>query len=393
MITGTEPDAGRWPVPLRALASRDFALYLASKSISHVGTWMQRVAQDWVVLHLTHGSGPWLGVTVAAQYAPTLVLGLHAGAWVDRLPVRAAMLAEQVVTGILALALAVLSATGVLAVWNVVALAVLLGVCTVISNPLQQALFAQVVPRTARSSAIALNSGVFTTGRVIGAALAGPMISLAGVTAAFAFNAATYLIVLVALTRIRPHPATGPGRATREPGQIREGLAYVAARPDLQLVMAVTLMASIAAMPFATTLVPLMATTMLDAGATGLGLAGAAVALGAVAGQIEAARHTPPRPAGVVFRVVALGALLTLTGLATGLWILMLVVIPVAAAGFGWQVLAQSVLHEQVEPSLLGRVTSVWFLAASGANAIGPPLVGVLASVAGTRAAFTVCGA
>ncbi|WP_256790453.1 MULTISPECIES: MFS transporter [Frankia] len=275
-----------------ALTNRNFRLYFMAKCVSHVGTWMQRVAQDYLVLHLG-GGGTALGITVAVQFAPTALGGVHASVWVDRLAHRRrAMAAEQVAAAMLAVFLGVVALAGG-AVWQVYLLAAGLGVSTVVSNPLQQSLLAEIVDGPLRSSAVALNSAAFTSGRVVGSALAGVVIAGLGVAAACWANAVSFAAVLVALAAMRREEMYPAPPVPRVPGQARAGLAYLTQRGDLHVLFTVTAIASVRLMPFQTVLVPLLVMDTFGAGATGLGIAGAALAASAVVGQLAAGRRPP----------------------------------------------------------------------------------------------------
>jgi MFS family permease len=375
---------------LVALRYRDFRFYAATQVCSLVCTWMQRVAQDWAVLELSHGSGIALGVTIAAQFAPTLLFGLIAGAWVDRLPIKGMVIAEQLAAGTLALILAVLSATGVLAVWHIVVLATLLGLCTVASFPLQQTLFAHIVPSHARRSAIALNSTAFHVGRVVGAGLVGPVVAACGVATAFVANAVSFAFVAVAVAMMHPLPKP---RLVRAPGQVKQGLAYVAARPDLLMVMVIGLAMNSAAMPVVITLLPLLA-VRLSVTAPEFGALSMVIAIGAVVGQLEAARHATPRLRQIVIRIAVLALVVILTSLMPPtLAVLLVMAVPLAAASYGWAVLVPMILHERTAPLFLGRAMALWYTIGAGTIAVGPAAAGWLATAIGPRATIGVCGA
>ncbi|WP_261566925.1 MFS transporter [Frankia gtarii] len=374
-----------------ALTNRNFRLYFTAKCVSHVGTWMQRVAQDYLVLHLG-GGGTALGITVAVQFAPTALGGVHAGVWVDRLAHRRrAMAAEQVAAAMLAVLLAVVALAGGV-VWQVYLLAAGLGLCTVVSNPLQQALLAEIVDGPLRSSAVALNSAAFTGGRVVGSALAGVVIAGLGVAAACWANAVSFTAVLVALAAMRREEMHPAPPVPRMPGQARAGLAYLAQRRDLGMLFAVTGIASVLLMPFQTVLVPLLVVDTFGAGATGLGIAGAALAAGAVVGQLAAGRR-PPQPSSTMIWTAAAGVLLAAAATAPRYEVFVVVLLAASAPAFGWGVLAQGYLHRAVDRAFTGRVTAVWFTLASGSNLLGPPLAGGLASLLGPRTALALCGA
>jgi MFS family permease len=185
-------------------------LFSAGQVISNTGSWMQRVAQDWLVLNLTHSSGAALGITTGLQFLPLLLFSLWGGVIVDRYPKRAILMLTQAIMGVLALILGVLALTGEVRIWHVYVLAFALGLVTVVDNPARQTFAVEMVGRADMPNAIALNSAVFNLGRIAGPAVAGLVISLVGTPSAFLVNAASYVAVIVALKLMRPaelHPA------------------------------------------------------------------------------------------------------------------------------------------------------------------------------------------
>jgi len=200
--------------------------------LSNTGSWMQRVAQDWLVLELTHGSGTALGITTGLQFLPMLA-SPWGGVVADRYPKRVILMVTQVLMGALAAILGVLALTGAVRTWHVYLLALALGMVAAVDNPTRQAFAAEMVGKDAVANAIALNSAVFSLARIVGPAVAGLVISIAGVPAAFLVNAASYGAALAGLKLMRPAElyTAEPGRRSR--GQLRESVAYVAARPEL----------------------------------------------------------------------------------------------------------------------------------------------------------------
>src|SRR5215472_16636766 len=226
-----------WPQTFRSLSTRNYRLFAAGQVVSNTGTWMQRVAQDWLVLQLTHGSGTALGPAIGLQFLPQLLFSLWGGVIADRYRKRNILLATQAVMGMLALVLGVLALTGAVAVWQVYLLAFALGLVAVVDNPARQTFVAEMVGREGLANAVALNSATFNLARITGPAVAGLVIGAVGVPAAFLINAASYAAVLAGLKLMRVgelHPVTPVPRAR---GQLREALGYVKARPELWLTL------------------------------------------------------------------------------------------------------------------------------------------------------------
>src|ERR1022692_444098 len=220
-----------------ALRVRNFRLFATGQVISNTGTWMQRVAQDWLILELTHNNGTALGITAGLQFLPLLLFSLWGGMIADRYPKRRVLMVTQAMMGALALILGVLAATGVVRIWEVYLLAFGLGLATVVDNPTRQSFVVEMVGRDELRNAIALNSAVFNLARITGPAVAGLVISLVGTSTAFFVNAASYLAVLASLRLMRQSALHPSDRVARAKGQLRAGLTYVRTRPDLLMTM------------------------------------------------------------------------------------------------------------------------------------------------------------
>jgi MFS family permease len=253
---------------------------------------MQRVAQDWLVLELTHGSGAALGIATGLQFLPLLLFSLWGGAIADRYPKRRILMATQAIMGGLALILGVLALTGVVQIWQVYALAFALGLVTVVDNPTRQTFAVEMVGRADMPNAIALNSAIFNLARILGPAVAGLIISLAGTPAAFVVNAGSYGAVLAGLAFMRPAELHPVEPAPRAKGQVREGLAYVRARPSLWMPMLLIFFVATFGMNFQVT-TALMSREVFHTGPGEFGVASAVFAAGALR-----ARCWPPAGAG-----------------------------------------------------------------------------------------------
>ena len=275
---------------------------------------MQRVAQDWLVLQLTHGSGTALGITTGLQFLPQLLFSLWGGVIADRYPKRRILFATQAAMGALALILGVLALTGAVAIWQVYLLAFLLGMVAVVDNPTRQTFVAEMVGRTGMANAIALNSAVFNLARITGPAVAGLVISAVGTPAAFLVNAASFGAVLVGLKLMRPSELHPVERAPRAPGQLREALAYVRARPSLWLTLALVFFVATFGMNFQVTNA-LMSRGVFHTGAGAFGLASTVFAVGALGGALLAARRARPGMRLLLGTALAFGLLEVVSGL------------------------------------------------------------------------------
>ena len=267
---------------------------MTGQVVSNTGTWMQRVAQDWLVLQLTHGSGTALGIATGLQFLPQLLFSLWGGMIADRYPKRRILFATQAAMGALALLLGVLALTGAVAVWQVYVLAFALGMVAVVDSPTRQTFVAEMVGRDGMANAIALNSAAFNLARITGPAVAGLVISTVGTPAAFLVNAASFGAVLVGLKLMRPAELYPVERAPRARGQLREALAYVRARPNLWLTLVLMFFVATFGMNFQVT-TALMSRGVFHAGAAAFGLASAATSSTPKASALVSISRMPGR--------------------------------------------------------------------------------------------------
>jgi len=292
---------------------------------------MQRVAQDWLVLQLTHGSGTALGIATGLQFLPQLLFSLWGGMIADRYSRRRILFATQAAMGALALILAVLDSTHLVTVWQVYLLAFALGLVAVVDNPTRQTFVAEMVGPAGMANAIALNSAVFNLARIAGPAVAGLVISAVGTAAAFWLNAASFGAVLIGLKLMRPaelHPVT---RAPRARGQLREGIGYVRARPELWLTLVLVFFVATFGMNFQVTNA-LMSRGVFHTGAGAFGLASTMFAVGALAGALLAARRSRPGMRLLLVTGFAFGVLEVLSGLMPSYWTFLALLVPTGLA-------------------------------------------------------------
>jgi MFS family permease len=353
---------------------------------------MQRVAQDWLVLQLTHGSGTALGIATGLQFLPQLLFSLWGGVIADRYPKRAILLATQTVMGALALILGVLALTGAVAVWQVYLLAFVLGLVAVVDNPARQTFVTEMVGQSGVANAVALNSATFNLARIAGPAVAGLVIGLVGTPVTFLVNAASYAAVLVSLKLMRPGELHPVERAPRAPGQLREALAYVRARPSVWLTLLLVFFVATFGMNFQVT-TALMARGVFHTGAGAFGLASTVFAVGALGGALLAARRAR-RPGMRLLLATALmfGLLEAVTGLMPSYWSFLLLLIPTGLALLMFTTTANTATQLGVAPAVRGRVMGLYMLVFLGGAPLGSPLVGWAAEQFGARMSLIVGG-
>jgi MFS family permease len=344
---------------------------------------MQRVAQDWLVLNLTHNSGAALGITTGLQFAPML-FSLWGGAVADRYPKRSILMVTQALMGGLALVLGILALTGTVRIWDVYALAFALGMVTVVDNPTRQAFAVEMVGKDGMANAIALNSAVFNLARIAGPAVAGLVIAVAGTPIAFIVNAASYVAVLVSLKLMRPGELHRVPRAPRAPGQLREALTYVRARPRLWMTLILVFFVSTFGMNFQVTN-PLMARGVFHAGAGAFGIASAVFAIGALGGALIAAQRARPTLRLLVGTALAFGVLEIVTGLMPDFWSFLVLLVPTGLALLTLTTAANSTMQLGTTAAMRGRVMGLYMLVFLGGTPLGSPLAGWIAEAFGPR--------
>ncbi|MBB4934069.1 MFS family permease [Lipingzhangella halophila] len=375
----------------RSLAVRNYRLFFMGQLVSNTGTWMQRIAQDWLVLQLSGGSGMALGLTTGLQFLPMLLFGLLGGALVDRLSKRRILIASQAAMGVLALGLGVLATAGAAEVWHVYLFAFSLGLVTVVDNPARQTFAVELVGRRDLPNAIALNSASFQLGRVTGPTVAGLLIAAIGSGPVFLINAASFVPVLVGLWLMRPGELQITEPAPRSKGQIREGLRYVLGRKDVLILLVLTAFVQI----FGTTSqtqIALMTNNVFTAGAAAFGVAAAALAVGALTGALLAARRERPRLRIVLFGAFGFAAGQILGGLAPGYLAFLVALVPMGIAFMTFTTALNTHLQLSVDPQVRGRVMSMYILVLLGMAPIGAPIVGFLADTFGPRVSLLTGG-
>ncbi|MDX6324414.1 MAG: hypothetical protein QOK15_768 [Nocardioidaceae bacterium] len=373
----------------RALAHRNYRLYATGGVISNTGTWMQRVAQDWLVLQLTHNNGTALGITTGLQFLPILLLSPYAGAVADRFPKRRLLQLAQVAMMIPAIILGVLAITGVAQQWQVYAIALMFGVATAFEAPVRQAFVSELVGPEDLSNAVGLNSASFNIGRIVGPALAGLLIAALGsgvqaTGAVILINAASYAAVLAALQAMSGGRLVSDVPAVDRRGRVRQGIRYVRSRPDLMLILFVMFFVGTFGLNFQLTSA-LMATEVYGKGAGEYGILGSTMALGSIAGALLAARRESPRlrlvvAAAVCFCVVEIVIALMPTYLS------FVVLTPLLGITALTTITAANTVMQLTTPAeLRGRVMALYLMVFMGGTPIGSPLVGWVGQTFGAR--------
>ena len=379
-----------------ALHVRNYRTFAAGSLLSNIGTWMQRVAQDWLVLVVTGSAGA-LGLTTGLQFLPTLLFSPIAGVMADRFSKRIILVWAQIAMGTTALALAVLALSGVVEAWHIYVLAFVFGTGSALEVPARQTFVNEMVDRDHMANAVGLNSASFNLARMIGPAAAGGLISLlgSGVRATgwvILLNALSYVAVLVSLWRIHVDELTPTRRLTTSKGQLREGLRYVRARPDIILVMAVVFCAGTFGLNFQMT-TALMATKVYAKGAGEYGLLGSIIASGSLVGSLLAARRPVSRQRLVIGAATAFGLTEIVAGLMPSYLTFALVLPLCGITGLTTITSANAFVQMSVDPEMRGRVMSLYMMIFMGGTPFGAPALGWIADHFGARWTLTGGGA
>ncbi len=380
-------EEGNW----RSFRHRNYQILFPANAVSNIGSWAQRIAQDWLVLELTH-SGTYLGLVTALQFAPVLLFSLHGGALADRFNKRRVLIATNIAGGIASAILGILVITNVVALWHVFLLAFALGVSTAIDGPVRQSFTTEVVGLEDLPNAVSLNSANFNAGRLVGPAVSGFLIAAFGTGPSFIFNALSYLFVILALTQLN-EKAFFTTEKSKSMTNVREGIAYVRARPDLYVVMAMVFFIATFGLNFQI-FNALMATKVFGKGPASYGLLGTFIAIGSLSGALISARLESFRKslfvvrAGMVFSIVVIILSVMPTYLAYAMWL------PICGlSALTTLITANSIVQVNTDPAIRGRVMGLYLLIFMGGTPFGSPLIGVMAELIGTRQTIAACGA
>ncbi|MGH9280030.1 MAG: MFS transporter, partial [Acidimicrobiales bacterium] len=374
----------------RSLQTRNFKLYTGGQLISVTGTGMQQVAQSWLVLELTD-SGAALGITVALQFLPMLLFGVWGGLLADRLDKRRVLIATQAAQGVLALALWGLVVTGSVTLWQVYVLAFLLGCAFAIDMPTRQSFTIEMVGPDQVSNAVALNSAVFNSGRLLGPAVGGVIIASMGVGPCFLVNGISYIATVLALRAMRPGELFRQPPAPREKAQVRAGLRYAWRTAEVRRTLLLVTVIGTVGFNFVVVL-PLLAKDVFDGGPRLLGTLMSLMGMGALAGALVAARRAMPTRPVLVGAAMAFGAFELLAAVATTPPVAGVFVVAMGAAMMLFLATANSTLQLSAEPNMRGRVMALYGLVFLGGTPFGGPLMGWLGEHVGPRFSLVVGG-
>ena len=372
-----------------ALTSHNYRLYLGGQSLANTGTWMQSIAQDWLIFELTHSSAC-VGLTMALQFLPIGVLGLQAGGMADRLPKRRILLTTQTLNAVATAALAAITIAGAVRAVDVYAFAFASGLIFAFDAPARQAFVAEVVPPGQLRAAIALNAAVFQSTRLIGPAAASLLIATAGTGWVFAINAACYAGPVVGLLRLRPAELVPAPAARREPGALRATARYLGQHPDVGWTIFLVAMFGTFGLNFPVVLTAMAKSFGGNAGT--YGLFNIVLAVGSAAGALLAGAAARPRTRYIVASAALFGLLQVVAAAAPGIAVF---VVPLAAMGFvnlAFQAMANASVQLAIDPEWRGRVMGLYMLAFIGGTPFGAPLIGALTGQFGPRVGMAICG-
>ena len=378
---------GNW----RSFRHRNYRILFPANTISNIGSWAQRVAQDWLVLELTH-SGTYLGIVTAIQFTPVLFFSLHGGALADRFNKRKLLMATNALGAFSAIALGVLVMSHHIALWHVFVLAAVLGISSAIDAPVRQAFAAEIVGHDDLPNAVSLNSANFNAGRLVGPALSGLLIAAFGTGPSFILNGLSFLFAIAALMMMNEKEFFHQER-TKSMTNVREGLRYALARPDIYVVMLIVFFMGTFGLNFQI-FNALMATQEFGKGPASYGLLGTFIAIGSFSGAIASARLERFRKT----RFVILGS-----G-AFSLAVMVLATMPTYTAyaiflpfcgitALTTMITANSIVQVNSDQAIRGRVMGIYLLIIMGGTPIGSPLIGVMSELIGVRQTIAGCGA
>jgi MFS family permease len=374
----------------RALSNFNYRVWAAGALVSNIGTWMQRVAQDWLVLtQLTHNNASAVGIVMSLQFGPQLFLVPWTGLAADRFNQRKLLMFTQATMGVLALAIGILTIEGVIRLWHVYVFAFLFGCAAALDAPVRQTFVAELVGDEHLPNAVALNSTSFNAARMIGPAVAGVMIAKVGTGWAFLMNGLSFAAVLISMSLFRVAELHPNVRAKREPGGFMEGFRYVWARPDLRAILMMLFLVGTFGLNF-----PIFTSTMavkvFHSDARGFGLLSSIMAVGTISGALLAAGREKPRFSSLLIGAAAFGIGCTLAALSPGYWWFAAALVLIGVAAMTLTNTTNSMMQLSAEPAMRGRVMALRLAVALGGTPIGAPIVGWVANRFGPRWALGV---
>jgi MFS family permease len=373
-----------------SLRHRNYRLFFFGQLVSVAGTWMQTVAQSFLVLDLTH-SGTQLGLTTAARFLPVFLFGPAGGLFADRRDKRRVLLVTQTCAGLLAGAFAILTGTHAMRLWIIYLLAVALGFVNVFDNPARQSFISEMVPAPDLPNAVTLNSVAMNMARVFGAALGGVLAAALGLALCFACNALSFAAVLASLVAMRRSELYPARRVAREPGQIRQGLRYVRDTPELLIPLIMIAVIGTLAWEFQVSL-PLMASKVFGGGAAAYGVMASVMGAGAVVGGLVSAARSRPRTSALCVAAIGWGIAILLAAVAPTMPLELAALVFVGYGSITFNSMAKTTLQLAAKPTMRGRVMALWALAWLGSTPVGGSIVGWIGQDAGARWSLVVGG-
>jgi len=379
---------GNW----RSFRHRNYQILFPANAVSNIGSWAQRIAQDWLVLELTNNNGIYLGLVTAVQFAPVLFFSLHGGKFADRFNKRKVLIWTNIIGGSASLALGTLVVTEQIYLWHVFVLAAVLGISTAIDAPVRQAFTNEIVGHDDLPNAVSLNSANFNAGRLIGPAVSGALIAAFGTGPSFFVNGLSYFFVIAALLKLNEQAFFNRDQPKSD-GNIREGIAYAKARPDIYVVMLMVFFLATFGLNFQI-FNALMATQEFGLGPASFGLMGTFIAIGSLTGAIGSARLERFRNTKFVIK----------GGIIFSTTIMILSILPNYTAYVIWLpicgltalttlVSANSIVQTSTDAAIRGRVMGLYLLIFMGGTPFGSPLIGSATEIFGIRPTIALCGA
>jgi len=374
----------------RSLRSVNYRIWAAGALVSNIGTWMQRTAQDWLVLtQLTPHNAAAVGIVMSLQFGPQLLLLPWTGFAADHYDQRKLLIVTQAVMGMLALMLGVFTITGFVELWHVYVFAFLSGCASAFDAPVRQIFVAELVGEKDLSNAIALNSTSFNMARLIGPAVAGLTIASVGTGWAFLLNGTSFFAVLASLFFLRVSGQPVKVRALRSKGSLTEGLRYVWARPDLKAILLMLFLIGTFGMNFPI-FISTMAVSVFHADARAYGLLSSTLAIGTIAGALLAAGRERPQFKSLLTGAAVFGAGCTLAALAPNYWLFAVALVIIGVGAMTFSNTTNSLMQLSTDPAMRGRVIALRVGVALGGTPIGAPIVGWVADHLGPRWALGV---
>jgi MFS family permease len=387
----TTAEANRQPRgAFGALSSRNYRIYITGQSLASTGTWMQSIAQDWLIFSLTRSSAA-VGVTMALQFLPLLLLGLQAGALADRLPKRRILLTTQTLNAVATGALAVITISGTVEPSDVYAFALVSGVIFAFDVTARQSFVSEVVPPEQLRAGIALNAAVFQSTRLIGPALASLLIATAGTGWVFAANAALYLGPTIGLLRLRPGDLIPLPRTRQGPRALRAAARHLGQRPDVVWTIFLVGMLGTFGLNFPIVLTA-MAKYAFHGNASTYGLFNIVLAVGSAAGALLGGAAARSRTWALIVAAAGFGLFQLAAAYAPGLLSFLVLIAIMGFANLVFQAMANAYVQLSVDPEMRGRVMGLYMLVFAGGTPIGAPIIGALTAHLGARPGMAVCG-